>query len=154
MIITTFSELQCLLLTYSMKQSPSWKANHFADSQEIPRILWNPNVYYCIHKCPPTVPILSQLDPSITPGPRLCLWVFHNKIYFYGEEVLALRPTPKLEDHTFSDVRDCLFNILAATLHIRCRSFIHNLRTRIAVVTGTCLLWGQYLLLGVNFLPT
>ena len=29
------------LLTYSMVQSPSWEANWFAASQEIPRILWN-----------------------------------------------------------------------------------------------------------------
>ena len=55
------------LLTYSMEQSPSWEANQFAASQEIPRILWNPKVHYRIHKSPPTVPILSQLDPVHTP---------------------------------------------------------------------------------------
>jgi len=33
------------LLTYSMKQSSSWKANRFPASQEIPRILWNPKVH-------------------------------------------------------------------------------------------------------------
>jgi hypothetical protein len=37
---------------------------------------------------------------------------------FYGGELLAPRPTPKLEDHSLSAVRDCLFNIFAATLHI------------------------------------
>ena len=54
-------------LTYSMEQSPSWEANQFAANQEIPRILWNPKVHYHIHKCPPTVPILSQFDPVHTP---------------------------------------------------------------------------------------
>jgi len=50
------------LLTNSMENSPSWEANWFAASQEIPCILWNPKVHYRIHKCPPPVRILSQLD--------------------------------------------------------------------------------------------
>jgi len=60
---------------------------------------------------------------------------------FHEEALLAPRPTPKLEDHPSSDVRDCLFNLFAATLHIGGRSSIRNLRTRHAVVTGTHLPW-------------
>ena len=56
-----------MMLTYSMEQSPSWKTNRFSASQEILRILWNPKVHYRIHKCPPPVPILNQLDPVHTP---------------------------------------------------------------------------------------
>jgi len=56
---------------------------------------------------------------------------------FYREGLLALRPTPKLEDHPLSAVHDCLFDLFAATLLIGGRSSIRNLRTRHAVVTGT-----------------
>ena len=59
------------LFTYSMVQSPSWEANWFAVSREIPRILWNPKVHYRTHKHPPPVPILGQPNPVHIPTSHL-----------------------------------------------------------------------------------
>jgi hypothetical protein len=76
--------------------------------------------------------------------------MFRN-LSFYGEEFLAPRPTPKLEVHPLSAVRDCFFNVFAATLHIR-RPFLHPQpedapsrgdRDRLIVVTGRHLSWWQ-----------
>ena len=64
----------CLLTyvhTYSMVQSPSWEANWFAASQEIPRISPNPKVHYRTHKRPPPVSILGQPIPIHIPTSHL-----------------------------------------------------------------------------------
>ena len=60
-----------LLLTYSMVQSPSWEANRFAASQEIPHISRNPKVHYRTHKRPPPVSIPGQPNPVHTPTSHL-----------------------------------------------------------------------------------
>ena len=49
---------------------------------------------------------------------RRFLDYFVTWLTFYGNEFLASRPIPKLEDHTLLAVRDCLFNIFASVLHI------------------------------------
>ena len=50
-----------------MVQSPSWSANWFAATQEIPRISRNPKVHYRTHKRPPPVSILGQPNPAHIP---------------------------------------------------------------------------------------
>jgi len=50
-----------------MVQSPSWEANRFAASQEIPRISRNPKVHYRTHKRPQPVSILGQPNPVHIP---------------------------------------------------------------------------------------
>ena len=64
--------------------------------------------------------------------------------FFHGEELLVPRPTPKLEDHPLSAVRDCLFNLFTAPLHIGGRSSIRNLRMHHAVVTDSQILLFTY----------
>jgi hypothetical protein len=118
-----------------MEQSP-WEATWFAANQEIPRIFGTR-----IRKCPPPVPILSRPHPNlmslrIIPGPRHVI-MFRNKASFYGEESLAPRPTPSMEDHPLTAVRDWLFNIFAATVHIGGCFSNCSPRTLHAVVTET-----------------
>ena len=54
-----------------MVQSPSWEANWFAASQEIPCISQNPKAHYRTHTHPAPVPILGQPNPFHIPTPHL-----------------------------------------------------------------------------------
>jgi hypothetical protein len=55
-----------ILITHFMKSSTS-EFNQLRGTQETPSNLWNPKAHYCIHKCVPTVAILSELHPVHTP---------------------------------------------------------------------------------------
>jgi hypothetical protein len=52
--------------------------------------------------------------------------MLRNIVSSQGEKLLTPRPNPKLEDQPLSAVRNCLFSINAATLHI-CSLFLYPL---------------------------
>jgi hypothetical protein len=61
---------------------------------------------------------------KICPDPRLM--DIRNKLISYDEDLLAPRPTLKLEDRPMSAVRDCLFNIFVTILHEIGRAYSTN----------------------------
>jgi len=72
------------LLTHSTVQSPSWEANRFAASQEIPRTSRNPKVHYRTHKRPPPVSILGPPNPV-----HIYIYIYIYILCFvYGEEII------------------------------------------------------------------
>jgi hypothetical protein len=77
-------------------------------------------------------------EQGLTPSPRLSE-IFRDTLSLYGEEVLALRPTLKLEDHPLSRVLDWLFSVGYSQLLAISggNSSNRELRTSRAVVTGT-----------------
>jgi hypothetical protein len=55
-------------ITNTMEQNPP-EANSHTASQEIPHLLWNPNVYYCVQKGPSPVAVLYEKNSVYTSYP-------------------------------------------------------------------------------------
>jgi hypothetical protein len=53
-------------LINSVEQSPSWEGNSHSACQDTASLLWNPKVRYHIHKIPPLILNLGQMNPIHT----------------------------------------------------------------------------------------
>jgi hypothetical protein len=143
MILIPFPIEKCILACWFSAISippPVLPINLTYISILLPQLSWANLPYtYCTSDIAPSkshvhFPLLRSIIQRISPCLRL-LVNFRNNFIFYGKELLAPRPTPKLDDHPLSAVCDCLFNIFACPPYLEAISSIRNLMTRHTVVT-------------------
>ena len=65
-----------------MKQSPSWEVTGSQLVKKFPAFYGTPKIHYLIHKCPPPVRILSQIDVVHAPTSNF-LKIYLNTIFPY-----------------------------------------------------------------------
>jgi len=61
-----------------MGQNPSSKSNDSSTRQAMPSVLWISKVHYPVHKGPPLVPILMQMNPIDAFPSYLFKWSRHT----------------------------------------------------------------------------
>ena len=63
------TKIDKVVLANCTEHSPAWEAKRLSSSQETTlSFLWNVKVHYRIHKIPPPVPIISQINPAHAPS--------------------------------------------------------------------------------------
>jgi hypothetical protein len=79
-----------------MEISPSWEAARRVDTQELPSVLWNSKVNYCVRKSPPLVPILRKINPVHTTPSYLAklhlniVWLNYSDYIWQRVQVMKL----------------------------------------------------------------
>ena len=77
-----------------------------------------PNSPHCYLSLPgPFSFFFAMVVPNYPSTSEALCDVYENPC-FYSVRLLASRQSPKLEDHPWSAVHDCLFNIFAANFHL------------------------------------
>jgi hypothetical protein len=105
-------------------------------TQEIPNILWNPKVHYRVHKSPPLVPIVRQMNLVHTP--RIIFNVHVDSILpsisrsVYGSLSFG-----------FSYLKLCI-HFSSHACYVPCLSHLHYLRL-LGALTLQCSNWNWYL---------
>ena len=115
-----FSTVQTIILcSFTTSLFPLQIASHLFYYTSLTTATTDPDVHYtdCSHStCRISLPFpLPTPYHIICPGARLSVLYSPR---FYGEVLLARRPTPNLEDHPLTAIRYCLFNISSAFVHV------------------------------------
>ena len=74
------------LLTYLLRGAKSFLRSWPILSREIPRVLWNPKVHYCVYRSPPLFPILCRINPVHAPSSHI-LKIRLNVILFIAVQL-------------------------------------------------------------------
>ena len=118
------------LLTYSMVQSPSWEANWFAASQDIPRISRNPKVHYRTHKGLSWASPIQSIYPHPTSWRSILILSTHLRLGFPSGLLPSGFPTKTLYTPLSSPIRT------TCPAHLILLDLIPNIQIRISYIGG------------------
>jgi hypothetical protein len=75
-------------------QHSSWETDYFLASQEISLLFWSPKIHQHVHRSPPAVRVLNQVNPVRALPPR--------SVMFYFNIILSSTPRPSKWSSTFN----------------------------------------------------